>query len=77
MIKALFNSSTSAILLNNIQVSILKTTIVVRQGCLLSYVLFNIFLEYIYIYIYIYYIIYIFLIIIIMAEIQNNQFSLI
>ena len=45
MIKSLYCNSTSAVLINNIQGNTFKTTFEVRQGCLLSPVLFNVFLE--------------------------------
>ena len=45
MIKSLYCNSTSAVLINNIQGNIFKITVGVRQGCLLSPVLFNVFLE--------------------------------
>ena len=41
MIKSLYCNSTSAVLINNIQGNTFKTTVGVRQGCLLSPVLFN------------------------------------
>ena len=44
MIKDLYCNSSSAVLINNIQ-GTFKTTVGVRQGCLLSHVLFNVFLE--------------------------------
>ena len=42
MIKALYNISTSTVLVNNNQGTLFKTTVVVRQDCLLSPVLFNV-----------------------------------
>ena len=45
MIKSLYKYSTSAMLFNSIRCQMFKTTIGVRQGCLLSPVLFNLFLE--------------------------------
>ena len=45
IIKSLYSSSTSAVLINNVTGSFFNTTVGVRQGCLLSTVLFNIFLE--------------------------------
>ena len=45
LIKSLYKSSTSAILLDNIKCDYIKTTVGVRQGCLLSPILFNIYLE--------------------------------
>ena len=45
MIKSLYKSSTSAILLDNIKGDYFKTTVGVRQDCLLSPILFNIYLE--------------------------------
>ena len=45
MIKSLYTNSTSAMLFNSIQGQMFKTTVGVRQGCLLSPVLFNLFLE--------------------------------
>ena len=45
MIKSLYQNSTSAMLFNSIQDQKFKTTIGVRKGCLLSPVLFNLFLE--------------------------------
>ena len=45
LIKSLYKSSTSAILLDNIKGDYFKTTVGVRQGCLLSPILFNIYLE--------------------------------
>ena len=47
VIKALYNKAHSAVLLNNQIGEKFRTTIGVRQGCILSPVLFNIFLEYI------------------------------
>jgi len=44
-IQALYNTASSAVLLNNQVGSYFKTTVGVRQGCLLSPVLFNLFLE--------------------------------
>ena len=45
IIKSLYDNSSSAVLINNITGSFFNTTVIVRQGCLLSQVLFNIFLE--------------------------------
>ena len=45
IIKSLYDNSSSAVLINNITGSFFNTTVGVRQGCLLSPVLFNIFLE--------------------------------
>ena len=45
MIISLYQNSTSAMLINSIQGMIFKTTVGVRQGYLLSSVLFNLFLE--------------------------------
>ena len=45
IIESLYSSSTSAVLINNVTGSFFNTTVGVRQGCLLSPVLFNIFLE--------------------------------
>ena len=45
MIKALYDNATSAVLLNNRIGDSFRTTVGVRQGCLLSPVLFNVFLE--------------------------------
>ena len=45
MIKALYCNSSSVVLINNIQGNTFKTTVGVRQGRLLSPVLFNVFLE--------------------------------
>ena len=44
-IQALYNTSSSAVLLNNQIGDYFKTSVGVRQGCLLSPVLFNLFLE--------------------------------
>jgi hypothetical protein len=44
-INALYNTSGSAVLLNNQIVDYFKTTVGVRQGCSLSPVLFNLYLE--------------------------------
>ena len=44
-IKSLYNSSKSSVLLNNNIGTKFNTTVSVRQGCLLSPVLFNIFME--------------------------------
>ena len=44
-IKSLYISSKSSVLLNNNNGTKFNTTVGVRQGCLLSPVLFNIFLE--------------------------------
>ena len=45
VIKALYNDSTSAVLIDNTFSEWFDTTVGVRQGCLLSPTLFNIFLE--------------------------------
>ena len=45
MIQALYNNATSAVLLNNQTGEFFRTTVGVRQGCLLSPTLFNLFLE--------------------------------
>ena len=45
VIQALYNSASSAVLLNSDIGDFFKTTVGVRQGCLLSPVLFNLFLE--------------------------------
>ena len=45
MIKSLYKNSIIAIIFNSIQGQMFKTTVGVRQGCLLSPVLFNLFLE--------------------------------
>ena len=45
VIQALYTHSSSAVLINNTVGELFKTTIGVRQGCLLSPVLFNVFLE--------------------------------
>lgn len=45
VIEGLYNSATSAVLLNNQVGEYFKTTVGVRQGCLLSPTLFNLFLE--------------------------------
>ncbi|WP_419653236.1 hypothetical protein, partial [Thiolapillus sp.] len=45
VIKNLYNKSTSAVLFNGGIGDWFRTTIRVRQGCLLSLILFNIFLE--------------------------------
>ena len=45
MIKSLYQNSTSAILFNSIQGQMFKTTVGVRQECLLSHVLFNVLFE--------------------------------
>ena len=45
LLEALYSESSSSVLLNNQQDELFKTTVGVRQGCLLSPVLFNIFLE--------------------------------
>ena len=45
IIQALYQDATSAVLLNNNRGDFFKTTVGVRQGCLLSPVLFNIYLE--------------------------------
>ena len=45
MINALYKDSTSSVLLNNNQGNNFKTSIGVRQGCILSPELFNVFLE--------------------------------
>lgn len=45
VIEALYNNSSSAVLLNTMCGNFFKTTVGVRQGCLLSPVLFNVYLE--------------------------------
>ena len=45
VIKALYTNSSSAVLLNNQLGEFFRTTVGVRQGCLISPVLFNLFLE--------------------------------
>ena len=45
VIKNLYNKATSAVLFNSSIRDWLRTTVGVRQGCLLSPILFNIFLE--------------------------------
>ena len=45
VIKKLYNKATSAVLLNSSIGDLFRTTVGVRQGCLLSPTLFNIFLE--------------------------------
>ena len=45
MIKSLYCNSSSAVLIHNIQGSTFKTSVGVRQGCLISPVLFNVFIE--------------------------------
>ena len=45
IIESLYSSSTSAVLINNVTGGFFNKTVGVRQGCLLSPVLFNIFLE--------------------------------
>ena len=45
IIESVYANSTSAVLINNVTGNIVDITIGVRQGCLLSPVLFNIFLE--------------------------------
>ena len=45
MIESLYDNSTSALLINTIQGKLFKTTVGVRQGSLLSPILFNVFLE--------------------------------
>ena len=45
IIKSLYNNSSSVVLINNITGSFFNTTVGVIQCCLLSPVLFNIFLE--------------------------------
>ena len=45
LVQALYNNATSAVLLNNQAGEFFRTTVGVRQGCLLSPVLFNIYLE--------------------------------
>ena len=45
IIESLYSSSTSAVLINNVTGSFFNTTVGVRRGCLLSPVLFNIFLK--------------------------------
>ena len=47
VMEALYRDSSSAVLLNNNLGDFFKTTVGVRQGCLLSPVLFNIYLEHI------------------------------
>ena len=44
-ILALYENSSSGVLLNSQLVEFFKTTVGVRQGCLLSPILFNLFLE--------------------------------
>ena len=45
IIESLYANSTNAVLINNVTGNFFDTTVGVRQGCLLSPVLFNIFLE--------------------------------
>ena len=45
IIESLYANSTSAVLINNVTGNFFDTTVGIRQGCLLSPVLFNIFLE--------------------------------
>ena len=45
MITSLYHNSTNAIMFNSIQGQMFKTSVGVRQGCLLSPVLFNLFFE--------------------------------
>ncbi|KAI8487879.1 hypothetical protein Bbelb_343270 [Branchiostoma belcheri] len=45
IVKALYKNATSAVLLNNQNGKFFRTTVGVRQGCLLSPVLFNLYLE--------------------------------
>ena len=45
MIKSLYANSTSAVLLNNAEGEFCKTSVGIRQGCLLSPTLFNLFLK--------------------------------
>ena len=45
MIKSVYANSTSAVLLNNMAGPFFNTTVGLRQGCLLSPTLFNLFLE--------------------------------
>ncbi|KAI8509548.1 hypothetical protein Bbelb_133960 [Branchiostoma belcheri] len=45
IVKALYKNATSAVLLNNQTGKFFRTTVGVRQGCLLSPVLFNLYLE--------------------------------
>ena len=45
MIKSLYCNSSSAVIINNIEGNTFKATVGVRQGCLPSPVLFNVFLE--------------------------------
>ena len=45
MIKSLYANYTCAVLLNNIEGEFFKTSVDVRQGCLFSPTLFNLFLE--------------------------------
>ena len=45
MITSLYKNSTNAMLFSSIQGQIFKKTVGVRQGCLLSHLLFNLFLE--------------------------------
>ena len=45
MIKSRYANSTSAVLLNNAESEFFKTSVGVRQGCLISLTLFNLFLE--------------------------------
>ena len=45
IVKSLYNSASSAVLLNNNVSNYFRTTVDVRQGCLLSPILFNLYLE--------------------------------
>ena len=45
IMKSLYSSASSAVLLNNKVSNYFRTTVVVRQGCLLSPILFNLYLE--------------------------------
>uniref|UniRef100_A0A671RWG3 Reverse transcriptase domain-containing protein n=1 Tax=Sinocyclocheilus anshuiensis TaxID=1608454 RepID=A0A671RWG3_9TELE len=45
IVKALYERTSSAVLLNNQILDFFPTTVGVRQGCILSPILFNLFLE--------------------------------